>query len=218
MNDQPAAPGPTVERIAAHIEQHLGKILNVFPDATADSRILLHHVPATDLRPIHTLVTSGMSAHRMAVPEGVKAPQHIELMMTLPRQWRMGESLRLDEWRWPLAQLHKLARIPQATGGWLGWGQAITNGEPPQPVARGTALCGFIIAPSLFVPQEFYELKDGGRDITFLSAIPLYKEELELHRQQGMEALLGALLDNGIQDVVDVKRRNVTRKQRFGWF
>ena len=75
-----------------------------------------------------------------------------------------------------------------------------------------------IIAPSLLVPVGFYELDVDGERVAFYSAIPLYREELDLKQSQGMEVLLGRLLEKDINDVVYVKRRNVGKKKRFGFF
>lgn len=225
MKDQAAS---TVEQIAAHVEKHLGRIVNVFANAAQEPlattatdapRILVHHVPATDIRPVHTLVTSGISSQAMGVPPQENAPRHIELMMTLPRQWKFDAgSLRQPKWRWPIDHLQRLAHMPAANGTWLAWGQAVPNGNPPQPLAPDTKLCGVIVAPSLFVPPEFYELRAGDRTIVFYGAIPVYAQELALRQEQGMEALLGKLLDHGIQDVIDLRRRNVARRKILGLF
>lgn len=225
MKDQEAS---AVEQIAAHIEKHLGRIVNVFADAAPEPRatdatdaprILVHHVPATDIRPVHTLITSGVSTLAMAVPPNENAPRHIELMMTMPRQWKFdADSLRQQQWHWPIDHLQRLAHVPAANGTWFAWGQAIPNGNPPQPLAPGTKLCGVIIAPSLFVPPEFYELRAGSRTVVFFAAIPLYEEELRLRQEQGMEALLAKLLDHGIQDVIDLRRRNIARRKILGLF
>ncbi len=75
-----------------------------------------------------------------------------------------------------------------------------------------------IVAPSLLVPVAFYELNIDGERIAFYSAIPLYLEELELHAREGMAALLERLLQNDINDVVYLKRKNVAKKKRFGLF
>jgi hypothetical protein len=75
-----------------------------------------------------------------------------------------------------------------------------------------------IIAPSLLVPVAFYELDIDGERVAFYSAIPLYREELELHARAGMAALLERLLHKDINDVVYLNRTNVARKKRFGLF
>ena len=92
------------------------------------------------------------------------------------------------------------------------------NGDPPQPLAPHTELCGVIIAPSLLVPVAFYELAIDGERVAFYSAIPLYREELDLHAREGMAELLGRLLHKDIIDVVYLQRKNVAKKKRFGFF
>lgn len=201
--------------IRAHIEKHLGPIDSVLEgDASNGLRIDILHVPATETRPVHTLCTSGMSARAMPVPAGSDVPAHIELMCTLPAEWRVHDPA--EEWSWPLKQLASLARLPHGCDAWLGWGRTVPNGKPPMPLAPNTKLCGAIIVPSLLVPTTFYELQSGSRRIAFFSVVPLYNEELELKEREGMEVLLSRLVDKNITDLIDPNRRNVAR--RFGFF
>ena len=62
------------------------------------------------------------------------------------------------------------------------------------------------------MPTDFYELNVGPRRIEFHSAIPLYKEEMALRQEKGMEFLLSSLIDRGHNDLVDPKRKNVAKK------
>jgi hypothetical protein len=147
----------------------------------------------------------------MHVPPEVNAPHRLELMMTLPEGWQPAED-------WPTRLLQHLSRLPREREGWLGWGHTVRNGDPPQPYAPRTELCGVIIAPSLLVPVAFYELSIDGDRVAFYGVIPLYREELELHAREGMAVLLERLLHADINDVVHLKRKNVARKKRFGLF
>jgi len=202
--------------IRAHIERELGPVKQVFHEST-DNAVDVLHVAATLERPIHTLITAGMSDAPMIMSRDANAPRHLELMMSLPRHWKLDGVATTDTAYWPIRTLKSLACLPRQRGSALGWGDIVPNGNPPAPYAAGTQLCGVILAPSLLVPKEFYSLDAAGRHIEFYAAIPLYVEELELQRQQGMKHLLTTLIDHNINDLVDVKRRNVTRK-RFGLF
>ncbi len=62
------------------------------------------------------------------------------------------------------------------------------------------------------MPTEFYALDLGTRRIEFYSAIPLYREEMALHAEKGMEFLLSTLIDRGHDDLVDPRRKNVAKK------
>jgi len=201
--------------VRGHIERLVGTIAETFP---AGEGIEICHIAPTERRPFHTLITCGMSAHAMEVPASVAhAPRYLELMMTLPKDWKLDRDSRTQPtWNWPIAELTRLAALP-AAGQWLGWGHAIPNGTPPVPYAPDTKLCGVIIAPSLLVKEAFYELQLDRRQVAFFSAIPLYREELAIRARDGMEKLLGTLIDNEINDVVEIQRKNVG-KRFFGLF
>ncbi|MFL6549305.1 MAG: suppressor of fused domain protein [Povalibacter sp.] len=200
-------------RIRAHLERELGTVKNVFQAPSVD----VLHVPSSDERPVHTLVTAGMSDAPMNTGGVANVPQYLEVMMTLPRQWKLDGISDQDPAYWPIRTLMNLARFPQQHDTSLKWGDVVPNGEPPVPYASDTKLSAVILAPSLLVPKEFYALDSGDRHVEFYAAIPLYPEELALHREHGMKHVLTLLIDNNINDLVDVKRRNVARK-RFGFF
>lgn len=206
--------------VRAHIEKHLGPASRTFdppPDAPADVSVLF--IPQQETRPVHTLITLGLSDRPMTVPSGKSGPRYIELMMTLPRTWKLDERSLADErWYWPIRQLFVVARKPQAEKSWLGWGEVIPNGEPPQRYAPNTKLSGSVIVPSLLVPQDFYELKIAAHTIAFFCLLPLYKEEMDLQKEKGVNSLFETLLDAGVKDFIDPQRKNVARKKILGLF
>jgi hypothetical protein len=203
------------EEIRAHVEKHLGPIKEVLRESSDPTEIEILHVPAQDTRPVRTFVTAGMSDKAMSVPSGKQqAPRYIELMITLPRLWPFdAESRRDPRWRWPVDQLRSIAEMPSKTGRWVGWGETFTNGDPPRPLAPSTKFCGAVIVPSLLVPQDFYELKIAEHSIAFFSVVPLYKEELELKEAKGVNHLFETMIDAGVKDFVDPRRRNVAKKR-----
>jgi hypothetical protein len=207
-----------LQQISSHVERYIGRIDQVFPGDPASGTADVLHVEPIDSRPYHTLITAGMSSVAMPVPPEVNAPHRLELMVTLPEGWKPEGTVADDLAHWPTRLLQSLSRVPREPQRWLGWGHTIRNGEPPQPYAPTTQLCGVIIAPSLLVPVGFYELNSAGERVAFYAAIPLYREELDLKQSKGMEVLLGKLLEKDINDIVYLKRRNVAKKKRFGLF
>jgi hypothetical protein len=200
-----------------HIERQLGPVASVFHELVSDAVHLdVHWVKPSSARPYHFLATSGMSDRAMSVPEGVDAPRHIELVVTLPERWWIGdEAFENDNWYWPVRQLRTLARFPHKYDTWLGEGHTVTNDDPPQPLAPGTRLCGAILLRAQHVPEAFHELRiDDGRTIRFLAVVPLYEEEMALKMRDGTEALLERLRRQGVTDVVEPARPSVAR--RFG--
>ncbi len=210
----------SIEEISDHIENYIGEISMVFHEVISDTvHIDVHHVKPTPERPFHTLVTSGMSDLPMSLPDGIEAPRYTELMVTLPESWHIDEKSFEDEkWYWPVRELKYLARFPHKYETWLGWGHTIPNGDPSEQFADNTLLSGVIILPSVVVSDEFYTLSiNEDKSIEFFSIVPLYEEEMNLKLNKGTDALLDKFDKYGINDIVDIKRKNVARK-RYGIF
>ncbi len=210
----------SIDAISDHIEQHLGTVESVFHEIVSDTvHVDVHHVKPTPTRPMHTLITSGMSDLPMKVPEDIDAPIHLELMVTLPQSWRIDEqSFRDERWYWPARQLKYLARFPHKYDTWLGWGHTVPNGDPAEPFAVNTKLSGVILLPSVVVPEAFHKLViDENKTIAFFSVVPLYDEEMNLKLKKGTDPILARFEKWGINDIIDIERRNVAKK-RLGLF
>jgi hypothetical protein len=209
-----------IEAISEHIEAHLGPVETVFHEIVSDTvHIDVHFVKPTESFPFVRLVTSGMSDLPMHIPDGSDTPRYLELLITLPGDWKIDQTSFNDEnWYWPVRLIKGLARLPHKYTTWLGWGHSVPNGDPAEPYASNTALCGAIILPSLTVPENFHRLRiDKEKEIVFFSVVPLYEEEMQLKLNAGSEKLLDRFDQADINDIVDPQRRNVAKK-RFGLF
>lgn len=205
-----------IEQISGHIEKHLGKVETVFHEIVSDTvHIDVHWVVPSEDFPFHRLVTSGMSDLPMPTPEGAQAPRHVELMMTLPADWKIDQASFEDEaWYWPVRVLKTLARLPHKYDTWLGFGHTVPNGDPPEPYAGNTALCGAIILPSITVPEEFHRLPiHQDKEITFYAVVPLFENEMNLKLRKGVDALLSLFDKKKVSDIVDLARSDVSKKK-----
>src|SRR4051812_32971873 len=99
---EPARGEECIEQISAHIEAHLGKVETVFHEVVSDTvHVDVHFVKPTEGFPFVRLVTSGMSVLPMSVPEGMDVPRYVELLVTLPGDWRLDQDSFKDEaWYW----------------------------------------------------------------------------------------------------------------------
>lgn len=209
-----------LEEISAHITTHLGPVASVFHEIVSDTvHIDVHVVHPTDDFPYIRLVTSGMSDLPMSVPGDDDTPRYLELVATLPGDWKLDQASFEDErWYWPVRLIKQLARFPHKYGTWLGWGHSMPNGDPPEPYADDTALCGVVLLPSVTVPEDFDTLRiDADKRIHFLAVVPVYREEMELKLRKGSDALLERFGKHDLSDIIDPQRVNVAKK-RFGIF
>lgn len=184
------------ERIVAHLTRTLAAPTSVFHEIVSDRVHLdVHVVPAGEGRPFVTLVTAGMSARPMTMPPGIDDPaewSHIELCVLLPPDWPLDQaSLQDDRNYWPIRLLKMLARLPHDYGTWLGWGHSIPNGDPAQPYAPDTKLCGAIIIPP-FAHEELFVV-EGAPPMHLFQILPVTDAEMQLKVKKGLDPLLEKL-------------------------
>ena len=201
-----------MEAVERHIQQYFGKFENVFHELSSpDIHVDICVVPPSEKRDYYTLVTMGMGAHRMNVPEELAEYklERAELAIALPGNWKLKrESLKNERWYWPIRLLKTLARLPIASDTWLGFGHTMDHEED---FAKDTKLCAAILTG----PQGTEEGSEvctlpGGEEVNFYQVIPLYRDELEYKLAHDADALLDKM--NGISFVVEPDRQDaITR-------
>ena len=201
-----------MEAVEGHIQQYFGKVENVFHELVSpDIHVDICMVPPTEERDYCTLVTMGMGAHRMNVPEELVEYklERAELAIALPADWKLDqESMKDEKWYWPIRLLKSLARLPINSDSWLGHGHTVENREP---FADNTKLC----TATLIGPQDTEDGSEvctlpGGEEVNFYQVIPLYEDELDYKLEHDADALLNKM--RGISFVVNPTRQNaITR-------
>jgi hypothetical protein len=210
-----------IDAISAHIAAHVGKIDNVFHELFSPHvHIDVHHVAPSPERPFHVLVTSGMSERPMKTPEAANEFRYAELLICLPESWPISQATFVDEAHyWPVRWLKQLARLPHEYGSWFGFGHSIPNNDPPEPLADGTRLCGWLLLPPLVFGGKFQTLTlPDGRVIHFWSLIALHEDEMTYKLKHGAEGLLEFFDEGGVSDVLDPRRPSCVPARKKGWW
>ena len=212
-----SAPEVYSEDEMSAIEQHIGKAFGpvemVFHELVSpDIHVDICMVPPSEERDYYTLVTMGMGAHRMNVPQELAEYklERAELAIALPPDWKLDEeSLKEERWYWPIGLLKVLARLPIAEDTWLGFGHTM---DKQSPFAEGTELCAAILVGPQDVVLEGGEIcvLPGGEEVNFYQVIPLYRDEMEYKLAHDADALLDKMA--GVSFVVDPSRRDVLAK------
>ena len=201
-----------MEAIEGHIQQYFGKFENVFHELSSpDIHVDICVVPLSEERDYYTLVTMGMGAHRMNVPEELAEYklERAELAIALPGNWKLKhEDLKNERWYWPIRLLKTLARLPIASDTWLGFGHTMDNEED---FAKGTKLCAAILTgPQGTEDGSEVCILPSGEEVNFYQVIPLYREELKYKMEHDADALLDKM--DGISFVVEPDRQDaITR-------
>ena len=152
----------------------LGRSGDVFHELVSpDIHVDICVVPPDGERKYYTLVTMGMGARRMQVPEELAKYrlERAELAIALPPDWRLDEESMKDErWYWPVRLLKVLARLPIQSDTWLGWGHTMDN---QRPFAEDTKLCGAILGePQNIRKEDFSAISPAERRSTSTRSSP----------------------------------------------
>lgn len=214
---EPAVGDPNlIEALTAHMDRHHGQECDVFHELVSDvvHIDLLHAAPTDDL-PFHTLMTCGLSERPMPAPAELPDARYAELMLRLPPEWPMNSEAFEDESvYWPLRLLKFLARFPHEYDTWLWLGHTVPHGDPPEPFAPDTELCGAIVLPPVLGPDGFERAEAAGRDINVHAVIPLHADEMELKLRKGSDALVERLDQAGLSELLDPGRVSVASRRR----
>lgn len=202
-------------KIEEHVTKFLGKSDTVLHEIVSDLIHLdVYHIKPTKERNYHTFITRGMSFLPMDAPKGCEDWRYSELMVCLPPDWPISqEDFKEGRNYWPIWLMKMLARFPHKYKTWISWGHTIPNGDPAEPYADNTKLCCALLLPPIDVNTDFISLKVND-DVTvkFLSVVPIYKEEMEYKLKYGVEALMDKFDKYNINEVIDIKRRNVCKQ------
>ena len=183
------------------IEQHIQSTFGAFDQVlheldSPDIHVDICVVPPSERRNYYTLVTMGMGAHRMNVPEELAEYklERAELAIALPPDWKLDkDSMQEERWYWPVGLLKVLARLPISNDTWLGFGHTM---EKQSPFAEDTELCAAILTGpqdmDLDTCGEVCNLP-GGEEVNFYQVLPLYREEMEYKLEHDADALLERL-------------------------
>ena len=199
--------------IEQHIKNTFGEFENVFHELVSpDIHVDICVVPPSKERDYYTLVTMGMGAHRMNVPEELAEYklERAEMAIALPPDWKLDEeSLKDERWYWPIGLLKVLARLPISNDTWLGFGHTM---DKQSPFAEDTELCAALLVGPQDVVWNGGEVctLPSGEEVNFYQVIPLYRNEMEYKMEHDADALLKKMA--GISFVVNPTRQNaITR-------
>jgi len=199
--------------IEQHIKNTFGEFENVFHELVSpDIHVDICVVPPSEERDYYTLVTMGMGAHRMNVPEELAEYklERAELAIALPSDWKLDEeSLKDERWYWPIGLLKVLARLPISNDTWLGFGHTM---DKQSPFAEDTKLTAAILTGPQGVEEggEVCTLPNG-EEVNFYQVIPLYHNEMEYKMEHDADALLEKMA--GISFVVNPTRQNAITRE-----
>ena len=201
-----------LDKLEDHITKEYGDFPKVFRDREPYGiQVDIAVIPPDSENRFYTLVTMGLGAHHMDVPEELtdKKLDRAELVLCLPSNWNFDEDT--PETMWPVELLNRLAHLPVVNHTWLGWGHSV---DYSTPFAPNTELSSALLLGTAFGDDASVCKLSDDDEINFYQVIPLYDAEMRYKIDHGTDALLDRF-GKELDPVVDVDRSPVVDESTF---
>ena len=180
-----------LKAVKEHIEQCFGPIYLQVEDSQTDHikcDIDIIKPSENQEGACQYLVTKGMGAHKMPVPDEFKALNldRSELYLALASDWNL-ESEEEQE-NWPITLLSVLSRLPFVYDSWMAQGHIISFPQD-EDYAPGTNYAGAILLNPAQDSSYGLELDNLGH-INFYQVVLLYQEEIDYAEQYSARTLM----------------------------
>ncbi len=190
------------------VENYISNMFGEAPEVmheifSPDIHVDVLAIPPAENKDYYTLVTMGMGAYCMKVPEFLAKERfnRAELVIRLPKDWQIKSPDK--EWYWPIYALKTIARMPVNEKGWLTFGHTFDFGEAFAP---NTALCA---AGLDFAFDDIRPCKlPNGDNVVFYNVIPIYREEMEFRLQHSANDFLDMFTNSELSSAIDINREN----------
>ncbi|MDR2717793.1 MAG: suppressor of fused domain protein [Treponema sp.] len=201
-----------IQKYFETIENHLDKYIDncdeiiVFDEIKSpDFHLDVYWIKPDINRNFTVLMTNGVSSIPLETPKQ-QFSKYIELCILLPQNW----DLKNNEWKkpenyWPIELLKSIGRYSSQNNTWLGFGHTISTGEP----IIGTKFISVILLKSKRLPENFQKIEYGEDTIELYTVFPLYLEEMNYKQKNGTNKLLELFDKENIDDIINIKRKNV---------
>jgi hypothetical protein len=152
-----------------------------------------------------TLFTTGLSDIIVQLPNDSSVAT--ELSLSLPVDWPLDDAALKDpRWNWPVVWLERIVRQTRETLKWPARDAALfMNGDPPQPLAPGTNLSGWVCLQSTTGSHQMPDY----RYISVRGMFPIYTEEQALIAAEGSQALVRRFAAHNVPQQVTPDRPNM---------
>lgn len=180
-----------LKAVKEHIEQCFGPIYLQVEDSQTDHikcDIDIIKPSENQEDACQYLVTKGMGAHKMPVPDEFKALNldRAELYLALASDWNLESEEEQDNW--PITLLSVLSRLPFVYDSWMAQGHIISFPQD-EDYAPGTNYAGAILLNHAKDSSYGLELDNLGH-INFYQVVLLYQEEIDYAEQYSARTLM----------------------------
>ena len=166
--------------------------------------------------PVTVIMTNGLSAYNMPVPEKKAEHSNVELYFCLPSYWDLDD-LSNPNFSWPFALLDRLSNHLLDKSTWYGVGHTFANGNPPQALSEKLKANHLLLTEPILLEEHLQPIVTPDKSIHFLAITPIFEQEFDYKNSKGYFKFMRKYRSKNHNELVDDFRQSCL-KSRFRIF
>jgi len=158
------------------------------------------------------LMTSGLNEYGMPSQVSTKSLVHKELYFLLPEYWVVAD-IEKEQFQWLFQTLRKLKKHVIEKKTWFADGHTMRANEEGKQLSDQMKQTYLMLSDPVFLEKELAPLFVDSRDVSFLSVVPIFRNEFQHKQAFGTDKLISLFETYQVTERLDEYRTNLVKSR-----
>lgn len=158
------------------------------------------------------LMTSGLSEYGMPSQVSTKSFVHKELYFLLPEYWVVAD-IEKEQFQWLFQTLRKLKKHVIEKKTWFADGHTMRANEEGKQLSDQMKQTYLMLSDPVFLEKELAPMFVDSRDVSFLSVVPIFRNEFQHKQAFGTDKLISLFETYQVTERLDEYRTNLVKSR-----
>ena len=158
------------------------------------------------------LMTSGLNKYGMPSQVSTKSLVHKELYFLLPEYWVVAD-IEKEQFQWLFQTLRKLKKHVIEKKTWFADGHTMLANEEGKQLSDQMKQTYLMLSDPVFLEKELAPMFVDSRDVSFLSVVPIFRNEFQHKQAFGTDKLISLFETYQVTERLDEYRTNLVKSR-----
>jgi hypothetical protein len=158
------------------------------------------------------LMTSGLNEYGMPSQVSTKSLVHKELYFLLPEYWVVAD-IEKEQFQWLFQTLRKLKKHVIEKKTWFADGHTMLANEEGKQLSDQMKQTYLMLSDPVFLEKELAPMFVDSRDVSFLSVVPIFRNEFQHKQAFGTDKLISLFETYQVTERLDEYRTNLVKSR-----
>ena len=169
-------------------------------------------IPKPDDTACNILMTSGLNKYGMPSQVSTKSLVHKELYFLLPEYWVVAD-IEKEQFQWLFQTLRKLKKHVIEKKTWFADGHTMLANEEGKQLSDQMKQTYLMLSDPVFLEKELAPMFVDSRDVSFLSVVPIFRNEFQHKQAFGTDKLISLFETYQVTERLDEYRTNLVKSR-----